>query len=255
MPSLRDRVTAAGGRLELLDLPGSAERAPIVLLHEGLGSVGLWRELPGALAATTGRRTVAFSRFGHGRSELPPWPEDRLGFHHREALRLLPELWEALEVREPLLVGHSDGASIGLIHAAHHAVAGVVAIAPHVFVESVTLAGIRDTRSRYRRDRLRERLSRHHDHVDAVFAGWSEMWLDPAFAGWNLEDALGGVRAPMLLIQGANDPYGTLEQLERIQAAAPGPIKQLVTDGGHSPQVEQPVEIIRAISEFAAPLP
>ena len=125
-------ITVAGRRLELLDLTGDDDRAPIVLLHEGLGSVGLWRGFPQAVRRATGRRTLAFSRFGHGRSDRSPWPVDHLGFHHREALRTLPALFAALDVHGPLLVGHSDGASIALIHAAHRPVSGVVAIAPHV---------------------------------------------------------------------------------------------------------------------------
>jgi pimeloyl-ACP methyl ester carboxylesterase len=255
MPSPPDRVTVAGAQIELLDLPGSPERAPLVLLHEGLGSVSLWREFPQALASATARRTIAFSRFGHGRSDLPPWPEDHLAFHDREALRLLPELWSALGVRRPLLVGHSDGASISLIHAAHHEAAGVVAIAPHVFVEPLTLAGIRETQSRYRAGELRQRLGRHHDHVDTAFGGWCEMWLDPAFTKWNLEGELGRIDAPLLLIQGAHDPYGTLAQLDRIEAAVSGPVERLVTSGGHSPQREAPEEVARAIAKFAAGVP
>lgn len=247
------RVTVAGRRLEVQDLPGTPDRGPIVLLHEGLGSVSLWREFPTALQRATGRRTVAFSRFGHGRSEPSPWPTDHLGFHHREARDTLPEMLSALGLEAPLLLGHSDGASIALIHAAQHAVAGVVAIAPHVFVEPITLAGIRATQARYGSE-LRDRLARYHHDVDATFAGWSEMWLDPEFARWDLEADLTTLTAPLLLIQGAADPYGTSAQLDRIERFARGPVTRLEPPGGHSPHLEQPDEIVAAVADFASHL-
>jgi pimeloyl-ACP methyl ester carboxylesterase len=236
----------------MLQIPGDQRRAAIVMLHEGLGSVGLWRDFPKALGRETGRRVIAFSRFGHGSSEVSPWPRDVTGFHHREALTMLPEFLSALDVREPLLVGHSDGASIGLIYAGRHAVAGLVLLAPHVFVESLTLESIRQTRDDYRDGGLRERLARHHDDVDAAFWGWCDMWLDPAFAAWNLEPDAARVTAPTLLIQGADDPYGTLEQLNRIEAHLRGPSTRVVVGGGHSPHLEARDEVLRAVADFAS---
>jgi pimeloyl-ACP methyl ester carboxylesterase len=224
------------------------------MLHEGLGSAALWRDLPAALSEATGRRVVAFSRFGHGRSETTPWPRDVTGFHHREALELLPELLAALEVTEPLLVGHSDGASIGLIYAGRHLISGLVLLAPHVFVEELTVAAIRETRESYLHGGLRERMARHHDDVDAAFWAWCEMWLDPEFRGWNLEADAALVDAPTLLIQGEDDPYGTLEQLDRIEARLRGPATRLVLSGGHSPQLEAPDEVVRAVAAFASEL-
>lgn len=233
-------------------LEGDAARAPIVMLHEGLGSIGLWRGLPAALGEATGRRVIAFSRFGHGRSERSPWPRDVTGFHRREALQLLPELLGALGVTEPpLLVGHSDGASIALIYAGHHSASGLVLIAPHVFVEPQTLAAIRQTRENYVNGGLRERMAHHHDDVDAAFWGWCEMWLDPEFVAWNLEADAARVKAPTLLIAGENDPYGTLEQLRRIEARLRGPATRLVLGGGHSPHLEAPEEVVVAVTEFA----
>jgi pimeloyl-ACP methyl ester carboxylesterase len=245
-------VTVAGRIVDAIQWPGDERRATIVMLHEGLGSVGLWRDFPAALNGATGRRVIAFSRFGHGHSQLSPWPRDVTGFHHREALTMLPELLSAMDVRGPLLVGHSDGGSIGLIYASQHAVAGLVLLAPHVFVERLTLKSIRDTRDEYLTGGLRDRMARHHDAVDAAFWGWCGMWLDPAFAAWNLEHDAARVTAPTLLIQGADDPYGTTEQLDRIEARLRGPSTRLVVAGGHSPHVEASDEVARVVARFAS---
>jgi len=225
-----------------------------VLLHEGLGSVGLWREFPAQLQAATGRRVIAFSRFGHGRSALPP-AHRTPAFFHEEALDVLPELLPQLDAEAPLLVGHSDGASIALIHAAHHPVAGLALLAPHVVVEDVTVEAIRETRSRYLHDGLRERMARHHDDVDAAFWGWCDVWLDPAFRAWSLEADAERVTAPVLLIQGAEDPYGTLDQLDRIESRVRGPVSRLVVPGGHSPHLDEPQRVVDAIAGFATGLP
>jgi pimeloyl-ACP methyl ester carboxylesterase len=214
----------------------------------------LWREFPGRLQEATGRRVIAFSRFGHGRSATPPKPRTP-AFFAEEALEVLPALLPQLDAETPLLVGHSDGASIALIHAARHPVAGLALLAPHVVVEEVTVAAIRETRERYLRDGLRERMERHHDDVDAAFWGWCDVWLDPEFRAWNLEADAERVSAPALLIQGADDPYGTLDQLDRIEARVRGPVSRLVVPGGHSPHLEQPDAVVAAIAAFAAGLP
>ena len=247
-------IEVAGRRLETVQYAGAADRRTIVLLHEGLGSVGLWRGFPGALHDATGRRVVAFSRFGHGRSAPPPRRRTPR-FFHEEALEVLPELLERVQAPEPVLVGHSDGASIAIIHAAHHAVAGLALLAPHVFVEELTVAAIRETRQSYTSDALRERMARHHDDPDAAFWGWCDVWLDPAFAAWSIEEEAAGVTAPTLLVQGADDPYGTLEQLDRVEARAQAPTRRLVVPGGHSPHLEHPEEVVEAIAHFAAALP
>lgn len=243
------RVAVGGRRLEVVEWPGDPERAALVLLHEGLGSVGLWREFPGVLRAASGRRVLAFSRFGHGASEPPPEPRTP-AFFHKEALEVLPEVLRALEVTQPVLVGHSDGASIALIHAGRFAVTGLALMAPHVVVEEVTVREIREARERYADGDLRERLSRHHDHVDAAFHGWCDVWLDPAFRDWSLEADATRVRCPLLLIQGADDPYGTLNQLDRIQARVRGPVRRLVLPGGHSPHLEHPERVVEAVAGF-----
>jgi pimeloyl-ACP methyl ester carboxylesterase len=222
-----------------------------VLLHEGLGSVGLWRDFPARLSEATGRRVVAFSRFGHGRSEPPPQPRTP-AFFHEEALEILPEVLARLDAPEPILVGHSDGASIALIHAGHHPVTGIALLAPHVFVEDVTVAEIRIARERYAEGGLRERMARHHDDVDAAFRGWCDVWLDPAFRDWNLEADAERVTCPALLIQGVDDPYGTLEQLDRIEARVRGPVTRLELPGGHSPHLEAPEAVLAAIRNWLA---
>jgi len=233
---------------------GDPGQRSLALLHEGLGSVGLWRDFPARLNAATGRRVVAFSRFGHGRSEPPPRPRTP-AFFHEEALDVLPEVLEQLGAPEPILVGHSDGASIALIHAGHHPVAGIALLAPHILVEDVTVAAIRETRDQYGDGGLRERLARHHDDVDAAFRGWCDVWLDPAFLDWNLEADAERVTCPVLLIQGVDDPYGTLEQLDRIQARVRGPVTRLELPGGHSPHLEAPDEVLAAIAAFTGELP
>jgi pimeloyl-ACP methyl ester carboxylesterase len=247
-------VPVAGRPLEVLEFDGDAGRAPLVLLHEGLGSVGLWRGFPAALSGATGRRLIAFSRFGHGRSAPPARPRT-IAFFHEEALQVLPELLEELGVVQPVLVGHSDGASIALIHAAQHPVAGLVLLAPHVIVEDITVEAIRATREDYGRGELRRRMTRHHDDPDAAFWGWCDVWLDPEFRRWSLEDEAGLLTAPALLIQGARDPYGSLEQLERIEARARGPVERLIVAGGHSPHLEHQDRVVEAISAFLSALP
>jgi pimeloyl-ACP methyl ester carboxylesterase len=247
-------ATVDGLTVEVADLPGDRGRRALVLLHEGLGSVGLWRGFPQALSEATGRRVIAFSRFGHGRSDPPRAPRTP-AFFHEEALDVLPALLAELDAPEPLLVGHSDGGSIALVHAAQHAVSGLVLMAPHVVVEDVGLEAIRATRREFEAGELRARMARHHDDPDAAFRGWCDVWLDPAFRTWSLEPDAEAVSASTLLIQGADDPYGSLDQLDRIEARVRGPVTRLVVPGGHSPHLEQPDAVVAAIAEFAAALP
>jgi pimeloyl-ACP methyl ester carboxylesterase len=248
-------ATVEGRRIEAVELPGDAGRRPLVLMHEGLGSVGLWRDFPARLNEATGRRVIAFSRFGHGRSEPPPRARTP-AFFHEEALDVLPALLPQLDADAPILVGHSDGGSIALIHAAYHPVTGLALIAPHVFVEDFTVEEIRRTREAYEAGGLRERMARHHDDVDAAFFGWCDVWLDPAFREWTIESDAAGVTAPALLIQGENDPYGTVEQIDRIRARVRGPVERLVVAGaGHSPHLEAPEPVLAAIGAFVARLP
>jgi pimeloyl-ACP methyl ester carboxylesterase len=247
-------VAVDGLRIEAIEHPGDAGRRALVLLHEGLGSVRLWRAFPDALHAATGRRVIAFSRFGHGRSDPPRAPRTP-AFFHEEALEVLPALMSELRARDPILVGHSDGGSIALIHAGRHPVSGLVLMAPHVVVEDVTVEAIRATRREFEDGELRARMARHHDDPDAAFRGWCDVWLDPVFRDWTLEADAEAVHAPTLLIQGADDPYGSLDQLDRIEARVRGPVERLVVPGGHSPHFDEPEAVVAAIADFAADLP
>jgi pimeloyl-ACP methyl ester carboxylesterase len=247
-------VTVGGRRTEVVELAGSEAEPPLVLLHEGLGSARRWRAFPAELHAATGRRVIAFSRHGHGRSEPPPQPRTP-AFFHEEALETLPALLAALGAERPVLVGHSDGGSIALVHAGRHPVSGLALLAPHVVVEEVTVEAIRATRGEFEQGELRARMARHHDDPDAAFYGWCDVWLDPAFRTWSLEADAEAVSVPTLLIQGADDPYGSLDQLDRIEARVRGPVTRLVVPGGHSPHLEAPATVLAAIADFVRALP
>jgi pimeloyl-ACP methyl ester carboxylesterase len=244
-------VEAQGLRLEYVDIPArTADRPALLFLHEGLGSVSLWRDFPREVAARTGCRAVAYSRGGFGRSS-PRSNPCTPGFMHLEALQVLPALREALGIVNPVLIGHSTGASMALIHAGLENIAGVVAMAPFAFVEDSNLAAIRAARDRY--PDLRERLARHHDDVDAVFFGWSDLWLDPAFRDWNIDDDLERIRCPILAILGERDEYCTPAQLGRIAekaASAPRIEMMRLPASGHSPHRDEPDVVIGAIKRF-----
>ncbi|HEY7629356.1 MAG TPA: alpha/beta fold hydrolase [Thermoleophilaceae bacterium] len=235
------------GFLETQDLEGSAPA--LVLLHEGLGSVRLWRGLPEDLHARTGARVLAFSRYGHGDSDPPPHPRTPT-FMHEEALEVLPEVLRDAGIERPVLVGHSDGASIALIHAASHPVSGLVLMAPHVFVEQICVDAITQTRETFHNEGLRERMARHHRDPDVTFSGWCDVWLDPEFRSWNLESLLPQIDAPVLLIQGSDDEYGTLAQVDAIERGVSGPVTKLIVSGGHSPHLDHPDEVPAAIADF-----
>ena len=230
--------------------------APLaIFLHEGLGSVALWKDWPARVCDAAGLRGLVYSREGYGGSTPRPhderWPAT---FMHVQADAALPALLEALHVRVPRywLVGHSDGGSIALIHAARFPgrVAGVVAIAPHVMVEDVALASIGRARDAWASTDLPARLGRYHADPTSAFFGWNDVWLSPAFRAWSIEDMLAEVRCPVLAIQGTDDEYGTLAQVERIRERVPA-AEVLVLDGcGHSPHRDQPDALARAIDDF-----
>jgi len=238
-----------GRRVEAVELPGEPDEPPLVLLHDGLGSVSAWRGFPEALQQATFRRVLAFSRFGHGRSDPPPTPRTPT-FFHEEANAVLPEVLSQLDADEPILVGHSDGASIALIHAGAHPVRGLVLIAPHVVVEEITLAAIRETRERFETGDLRERMTRHHDDPDVAFRNWCDVWLEPAFRDWTLEAEAERISCPVLLIQGVEDPYGTFDQLGRIEARVRGPVRRVIVSGGHRLHRESPEPLLREVTLF-----
>jgi pimeloyl-ACP methyl ester carboxylesterase len=231
--------------------PAEATAEPVVLLHEGLGSVSMWREFPSALATRAGRRVMAYSRFGHGQSDRPARPHTP-DFMHQEAA-LLPRILDASGIERAILFGHSDGGSIALLAAAQSParVAALVLEAPHVFVEDISITSIEQTTAGYETSDLRARLARHHDDVDVAFRGWSDVWLSPEFRAWNLEAFLPRITCPTLLIQGEQDEYGTLRQLDAIQQQLSGPVERLVLpDCGHSPHRDRPEDVLAAASRF-----
>ena len=233
------------------DEPPAAGADPVGLLHEGLGSVSMWRDFPAALASRARRRVMAYSRFGHGQSDRPASPHT-VAFMHDEAA-LLPAVLDAAGITRAILFGHSDGGSIAIIASAHDParVATLILEAPHVFVEDISVASIERTTASYRTGDLRARLGRHHRDVDAAFHGWSDVWLDPAFREWNLEALLPRVTCPALLIQGEQDEYGTLAQVEAIVRQSTGPVQRLVLEQcGHSPHRDQPETVLAAASRF-----
>ena len=237
--------------LEVLDLPGAPEPAPLLLLHGGLGSARLWGGFRGEVAAATGRRTVAFSRHGHGSSAHPPRRRTP-SFMHEEARTVLPEVLAHLDLEHPVLVGHSDGASIALIYAAEHPgeASALVLMAPHVFVEEKCVAEIARVKADYETGGLREKMAPHHADVDAAFYGWCDVWLDPEFRAWDIRELLPRIEVPMLLIQGLEDQYGTLAQLDEIERLSGGPVERLHLDCRHAPFVQKTAESVQAVSEF-----
>jgi pimeloyl-ACP methyl ester carboxylesterase len=247
-------VVADGKRLEAVAYGPPPDEAPtIVMLHEGLGCVALWRDFPPRLAAATGWGVFAWSRAGYGRSDPVALPRP-LDYMTREARSSLPAVLDAIGMRRGILLGHSDGASIAAIHAGEYSderVAGLVLIAPHVFTEAPGLASIAEARRAYEAGGLRAKLAKYHAHVDVAFRGWNDAWLDPGFKAWNIEDAVGRWRVPALLIQGADDQYGTLAQIRAIEARSPAPVKSLILEAcRHFPQVDQPQATLEAIVAF-----
>lgn len=232
----------------------AAGRPPLVFLHEGLGSVGLWRGFPERVrAATAGPTTLVYSRHGYGRSAPAGLPRPVTYMHH-EADVVLPRLLERWGIETPILVGHSDGASIALLYAgAGRPIAGLVLLAPHVFVEDITIKAIAEARDTYERSDLRDRMARHHDDVDATFRGWNDVWLSPAFRSWSIEDRLASIAVPILLVQGDDDPYGSGAQLDAIEAKVAGATQRVVLPGvGHAPHLEAPETTLEAVAEFIA---
>ena len=236
--------------------PEAEALAPLVFLHEGLGCVGLWRGFPDAVRdGLGGPATLVYSRPGYGHSTVVTEPRSPT-YMHDEALDILPAILAAVGFERPLLIGHSDGASIALIFAgAGHAVAGLALLSPHVFVEERSIQGIAAARAAYRTTDLPERLGRYHTDPDATFRGWNDIWLSPEFRSWNIEASVAGIEAPMLVVQEDGDEYGTLAQLDRIEAGVKGPTSRLVlADCGHSPQRDQEAAVIEAIAAFVTGL-
>ncbi len=253
---VRGEVEADGKRLEAIAYgPPPGEAPTIVMLHEGLGCVALWRDFPAKLAAATGRGVFAYSRAGYGGSDPVELPRP-LDYMSREARLSLPAVLEAIGFERGMLLGHSDGASIAAIYAGEHSderIKGLILMAPHLFTEEPGLASIAEARRAYESGDLRARLAKYHAHVDSAFRGWNGAWLDPGFRAWNIEDAVGRWRVPALIIQGVDDQYGTLAQIHSIEARSPRPVKSLILEAcGHSPQIGQPQATLDAIAQFCA---
>lgn len=260
-----------GVRLEVQRIaaaPGAPPgRAPLVFLHEGLGSVAMWTsrdgDWPAQLCKATGRAGLVYSRRGYGQSDSVPdvrgpsreYNGQRIGrllpdYMHREAWDVLPALLTALHVERPVLVGHSDGGTIALLHASTHPVAACVVMAPHVVVEDVSLAAIVQARSAYESGALRERLARYHADVDCAFWQWNDVWLSDGFRGFDIRSDCGRIAAPTLALQGEDDPYGTMRQIDEIYPANARIEREKLPNCGHSPHKDHPTAVINILGAF-----
>jgi len=245
-------------RLEYRRVGAAEASAPLlVFLHEGLGSASMWKDFPVRLCEAGGYRGLVYSRTGYGRSTPRPhgerWTPE---YMHEQAREVLPQFLAAAGIDaatdRPWLFGHSDGASIALIHAATYtaAVAGLVVLAPHIFVEDLSVHSIEQAKYAYAGTDLRHRLARHHQDVDSAFWGWNDIWLDPAFRRWNIEGLLAAIRVPVLAIQGHNDEYGTMAQVDDLAAQVPQAEVLKLDDCAHSPHRDQPEAVMRATIDF-----
>ncbi len=245
-------VALQGRSLEVHRISGLSREVPeLVLLHEGLGSVSHWKDFPARVAQVTGCPVTVYSRYGSGNSDL--LAESRpVTYMHDEALCVLPELLAQLQIKSPILIGHSDGASIALIYAgAHDHVRGLVLLAPHVFVEELSVASIAEAKTSFDTTNLPEKLGRHHRDAARTFWGWNNIWLHPEFRSWNIEEYLPRITCPILAIQGLDDQYGTMAQVEAIARQSGGPVEILqLADCRHSPQRDQPGAVLAAIAGF-----
>jgi len=243
-------VAAAGRSLEYEWLAG---REPtLVFLHEGLGSIRQWRDFPARVVQATGCRALLYNRYGYGQSDVLAEPRVGVRFMHDEALVALPQVLAALQIEAPVLVGHSDGASIALICAgAGHRLRGLALMAPHVFVEDLCIESIARAKHTFETSDIRERLGKYHRDAARTFYLWNDVWLDPEFRRWNIEEYLPGIRAPLLAIQGEDDEYGTMRQLEAIARKVAGPCELLALPRcGHSPHRDQPDAVLAAVTRF-----
>jgi pimeloyl-ACP methyl ester carboxylesterase len=249
-------LVVQGLRLEYRDIAATVANRPVLLLlHEGLGCVAMWRQFPEKLAAATGCRVIVWSRAGYGASD--PYPEPRTKrYMHREGLEALPALIAALQIDKPLLVGHSDGASIALIFAGAYPeqTCGVVAMAPHEFVEEETLAGILAAKTAWTVTDWPQKLARYHRNAPQVFSDWNDTWLAADFRDWNIEAYLPQICCPVLAMQGEDDEYATMRQIEVIAEQVQGAELLKLPNCGHSPQRDQENAVLEAISRFVGPL-
>jgi pimeloyl-ACP methyl ester carboxylesterase len=247
----RNEIVVARRTLEVERIVAGSDRSPIVLLHEGLGSIDMWRDFPTRLATATGRDVVLYSRYGHGRSERLHEPRD-VAYMHDEALIGLRRVLAALGITRPVLFGHSDGASIALIYAATFPsdVEALVLEAPHVFVEALTIQSIARIKEQAVNGDLLEKLARYHDDASATFWGWNDIWLDPDFLAWNIAALLPAIEQPILLLQGRDDEYGSVDQLTTISDVVPRSVTVLLNACGHSPHRTREEAVLQQTRAF-----
>lgn len=242
---------ARGHRLEYRRFGDDSGPHPIVFLHEGLGSIELWRDFPENVVAGSDHPGLVFSRYGHGHSDPLTGPRSPR-FMHEEALEVLPGVIDDLVGRPPILVGHSDGASISLIYAGSgYQVRGLILIAPHVMVEETGLAQVAHLNSSHEKSNLADRLAKYHDNPESLFRGWADVWLSEEFRSWNLEEYLPGITCPVLMIQSREDVYGTLDHLDIIESQVSGSVTRLEVNGSsHSPHLSHPGLVTDATIRF-----
>jgi pimeloyl-ACP methyl ester carboxylesterase len=250
-------VVVAGLRLEYREVAATRDQqSTLLLLHEGLGCVAMWRDFPDKLAAATGHRVVAWSRAGYGGSQPDPRARGP-DYLHREAQAALPALLAALKITRPILIGHSDGGSIALIFAATFSEVplGIAVMAPHEFVEERALAGIRAARTAWETTDLPRKMARYHgDRAPRVFSDWHDTWISPAFRHWNIEDCLAKIRCPVLAIQGEDDEYATMRQVDVIAERIPATQLVKLARCGHSPQRDREAAVLAALTAFVGKL-
>lgn len=252
----RLNIAVAGRQLEALYLAGSSAETPtIVFLHEGLGSISLWRDFPQRVVAATGCSALIYSRYGYGQSDVHTESREP-DYMHREALDVLPSVLAQCKIKNPILLGHSDGASIALIYAgASNPVKGLVLEAPHLFVEEISLHGVTQAALTYRTTDLPQKLARHQRDADKTFWSWHDVWSSAAFRDWNIESFAASVRCPILAIQGEQDDYGSAAQIQAIATACPGNAEiHMLSQCGHTPHRDQTAATLELVKLFVVRL-
>jgi pimeloyl-ACP methyl ester carboxylesterase len=250
---MKNLVTIADGRIEYSFYEVKRPAAPtIVMLHEGLGALSLWRDLPRKLSNLVNCSVFVYSRHGYGQSDFIN-SKFNVKYMHKEALNILPKILNHFDISNPILYGHSDGASIALIHAssADTGIMGLILEAPHVFVEEISLNGLKDAKKAFEQGGLKAGLAKHHREPEMIFRCWNNIWLSPEFLTWNIVSCLSNIQCPALLIQGETDAYGTLSQLDTIEKNVSGICKKkILPNTGHSPHRENPKLVLRSIQQF-----
>jgi pimeloyl-ACP methyl ester carboxylesterase len=250
--TITDGYYVDGRRLEAVRIEGRDPNLPIiVMLHEGLGSIAHWKNFPSLVAEETGAGIFVYSRYGHGGSDALTGPR-AVSYMHHEAQIVLPEILRQARIERPVLLGHSDGASIAILNAGMFpdSPAGLILEAPHVFVEDISVSSIAQVRKRYDETDMPQRLKRYHANADSLFRGWNDIWLDPGFRVWNIESSLDLIRCPVLVLQGAQDEYGTTRQIDAIQRRIPSAYAVVFEDCKHAPHRDRCEATLSAISQF-----